>query len=132
MTRQLNVIDPSYVLKKHDGTDMVKAIEREEEPSPLTVRRVVQFALDTPMQEDAQMKYRDKWLLGQLSVRFDKDSCTLAGKDITTVMDRVSKLFGSFIVMQIKDIIDPEDVEQDTKPTASSPKPAANGKEASA
>lgn len=107
MAEPIKVI-PATELLDYQGRPYIRALEGGEDPSPITFKRAVQFAMSQPLRGDDSVEYKQKWLWHKIAERCEKAECTFNSKETTVILDRVGKVFGAMIFGRVKELIDPE------------------------
>lgn len=101
-------IDTSLVIKDYQGKDLVKSFHAGEEPSPLTIRRLIQFAMSTPLDGDEKMDYKKKWNWHQIAEKAEQPIVEYSAADTLVILERAGRIFASLVFGRLKEVIDPE------------------------
>lgn len=105
MTEVLMDINDEEPLKLDGGVD------KDGKPKPLkdaTVRAIIQTALGHPIKDDDKLSNDDKLRIYRLAKRCKANEAAFSAEDITLILDRISKYYGSaFIYGAMKEIMSP-------------------------
>lgn len=101
-------IDTSLVIKDYQGKDLVKSFHAGEEPSPLTIRRLIQFAMSSPLEGDDRVDYKKKFTWHQIAEKSEQPIVEYSAADTITILERAGKIFTSLVFGRLKEVLDPE------------------------
>lgn len=101
-------IDTSFVIKDYQGKELIKSFHQGEEPSPLTIRKLIQFAMSSPLEGDDRVDYKKKFAWHQIAEKAENPIVEYSAADTTTILERAGKIFTSLVFGRLKEVIDPE------------------------
>lgn len=92
-------------------TDLYNKPICDGDKNPITLSGLVANAILASLPEDSSLSGKDKIKLFKLAVKISEQSeVSLESEDISTIKDRVSKVYGPLIVGKIWQEIDPNSV----------------------
>lgn len=101
-------IDTSFVIKDYQGKEMVKTFQAGEDPGPVTIRKLIQFAMTAPMEGDERVEFKKKFQWHQIAEKAENPVVEYSAADTTTILERASKVFTALVFGRLKEAIDPE------------------------
>lgn len=112
-------VDLNALIMDIDGEKPLKTVADDQEEGEkqklvdLTLRIAIRNALGRPVAGDEKITEEAKHKLWRLVKRTRGDTATFDAKDTTLILERVCKAWPSSIVYgQVKDLLDPEEEEQ--------------------
>ena len=101
-------VDTSVVIKDYQGKEMVKSFMQGEEATPVTIRRLIQFAMTSPVEGDERMAFGEKFKLHKIAEKSENPVAEYNAKEISTIVERAAKIFTALVFGRLKEAIDPE------------------------
>ena len=101
-------VDTSTVIKDYSGEPIVKGFTPGEAPSPITIRKLIQFAMTSPLDGDDRVDYKKKWGWHVIAEKAEQPIADYSAKDISEIIDRSAKIYTALIFGRLKEAIDPE------------------------